>query len=87
MHYNGQEDLVVPALIQCAPGSHIRHQFLQLLAPFSDMIEWVVDHLGIGEFLPSNWLMDLIADMACPEGSFLEVVCENVVFILAGYDK
>jgi lysosomal acid lipase/cholesteryl ester hydrolase len=57
------------------------------MAPFSDMIEWVVDHMGIGEFLPSNWLMDLIAAMACPPNSWLEVVCENVVFLLVGYDR
>ena len=39
----------------------------QLIAPFSDLVQWVADHMGIGEFLPSNWLMDLIADFACGE--------------------
>ena len=39
----------------------------QLIAPFSDLISWVVEHMGSGEFLPSNWLMDLIADFVCGE--------------------
>ena len=25
--------------------------------------QWIVDHLGSGEFLPSNWLMDLLAGL------------------------
>lgn len=58
----------------------------QLLAPFSDIIEWVADHMGMGEFLPSNWLMDLIAEFACGD-TILEIVCENVIFLLTGYDE
>ena len=38
---------------------------LQLIAPFSNMVQWVADHMGMGEFLPSNWLMDLIATFVC----------------------
>jgi len=43
--------------------------------------------MGMGEFLPSNWLMDFIAFWACGDGSLLEGVCENVVFLLCGYDQ
>ena len=78
-----------------------------MIAPFSDLVQWVADHMGIGEFLPSNWLMDLIADFACGEimmmmmkiflrmlmiscsgpNNPLEIICENVVFLLTGYDE
>ena len=96
------------------------HHHHQLIAPFSDLVQWVADHMGIGEFLPSNWLMDLIADFACGEimmmimmkmrmlviydmynihciymlylscsgpNNPLEIICENVVFLLTGYDE
>merc|ERR550519_1146013 len=42
--------------------------------------------MGMGEFLPSNWLMDLIADFVCGDTP-LELICENVVFLLTGYDE
>lgn len=71
-----------------APVAYVDHMQspIKLLAPFSDIIEWVADHMGMGEFLPSNWLMDLIAAFACGDG-FLEIVCENVIFLLTGYDE
>ena len=31
--------------------------------------------------------MDLIASFACSDGSVLEFVCENIVFLLCGYDE
>ena len=42
---------------------------------------------GMGEFLPSNWLMELIADYVCGEDDLLEIVCQNVIFLLTGYDE
>ena len=27
--------------------------------------QWIVENLGIGEFLPSNWLMDWLAAFVC----------------------
>merc|ERR1712172_357085 len=63
------------------------HSPIKLIAPFSDLVQWVADHMGIGEFLPSNWLMDLIADFACGVNNPLEIICENVVFLLTGYDE
>ena len=46
-----------------------------------------MEHLGVGEFLPSNWLMDFIANLVCTESNPLEFVCENIVFLLCGYDE
>jgi len=60
---------------------------IKLIAPFSDLISWVVEHMGSGEFLPSNWLMDLIADFVCGPNNPLEIICENVIFLLTGYDQ
>ena len=43
--------------------------------------------MGLGEFIPSNWFMDIVASLFCSDGSWLEGVCENVVFLLCGYDS
>jgi len=71
-----------------APVAYVDHMKspIKLLAPFSDLVQWVADHMGMGEFLPSNWLMDLIADFVCGDTP-LELICENVVFLLTGYDE
>lgn len=42
--------------------------------------------LGIGEFFPSNWLMDILAELVCDE-DFLPALCEDVVFLMMGFDK
>lgn len=42
--------------------------------------------LGIGEFFPSNRLMDFLAELVCDE-DFLPALCEDVVFLLMGFDK
>ena len=42
--------------------------------------------MGIGEFFPSNALMDILADLVCDE-DYLPALCENVVFLLMGFDK
>ena len=53
--------------IAIIPSKIFQDMIFQLIAPFSDLISWVVEHMGSGEFLPSNWLMDLIADFVCGE--------------------
>lgn len=45
-----------------------------------------MEALGIGEFLPSNRLMDILADLVCDEDA-LPVICEEIVFLLMGFDK
>ena len=42
--------------------------------------------LGLGEFLPSNWFMDLLAEVACQEGAG-QTICESVMFLLCGFDE
>jgi lysosomal acid lipase/cholesteryl ester hydrolase len=42
--------------------------------------------LGVGEFLPSSWFMDLLADMFCDEG-FFQGICTNIIFLMVGYNE
>jgi len=79
----------VEVAVLLAPIAYVEHMAspLKYLTPFLGMIDWLVDHLGIGEFLPSNWFMDFIASFACGDNKPLEFVCENIVFLLCGYDQ
>jgi len=79
----------VEVAVLMAPIAYVEHMAspIRYLTPFLGMIDWLVDHLGVGEFLPSNWFMDFIAAFLCGDGSVLEFVCENVVFLLCGYDQ
>jgi len=79
----------VELAVLLAPIAFVDHMKspIKLIAPFSNMVQWVADHMGMGEFLPSNWLMDLIATFVCGPNNPLEIICENVVFLLTGYDE
>lgn len=72
-----------------APVAYVEHMAspIKYLAPFANSLQWIASHMGVGEFLPSNWLMDLLATYACSDSSILQAVCENVVFLLTGYDQ
>merc|ERR1712013_545191 len=56
-----------------APVAFVAHMRspVRLLAPFSDQVQFVVDHMGLGfsarpgEFLPTNWMSDLLTKAAC----------------------
>jgi len=79
----------VELAVLLAPIGYVEHigSPIKYLVPFLGFIDWIVEHLGVGEFLPSNWLMDFIANLVCTESNPLEFVCENIVFLLCGYDE
>jgi len=72
-----------------APVAYVDHMTSPIawIAPFSGFVDWIAEHMGLGEFIPSNWFMDIVASLFCSDGSWLEGVCENVVFLLCGYDS
>jgi pimeloyl-ACP methyl ester carboxylesterase len=71
-----------------APVAHTVHMIspLRLIAPFEGQLEWVINFLGLYEFLPSNALMDLLGKTVCHEASPIQLVCSNVLFLIAGYN-
>ena len=44
---------------------HIQSYLFRLLALFSGDIQWLMDHVGLFQFAPSNWLMKIVADRVC----------------------
>jgi len=62
------------------------------LLPWIAMLEkllgtLLIDMMGVGEFLPSNILMDCIATLFCQEGSIVQGFCSNILFMLVGFDS
>jgi len=78
-----------------APVAFVAHMRspVKLLAPFSDQVQFVVDHMGLGfsarpgEFLPTNWMSDLLTKAACGNLTPLRPLCKNAVFLFVGYDE
>lgn len=70
-----------------APVAYVEHMKspLRLLVPFVDSVEWIAEHLGDGEFLPSSWLMDLLAELVCGTWG-VELVCESIMYLMCGFD-
>merc|ERR1711874_47362 len=64
----------IEVAVLLAPIAYVEHMAspLKYLTPFLGMIDWLVD---------------FIASFACGDNKPLEFVCENIVFLLCGYDQ
>lgn len=77
----------VGVAVMLAPVAYVHHTTspIRMIAEFSQWLQWTADHMGLAEFLPSNWLVDLMADYGCGD-QVLEILCENILFLFSGYD-
>ena len=48
------------------------------------IFQFLFDLLGWGEFLPSSWWLDLLAETVCD--SAFEPLCQSIIFLLCGFD-
>jgi len=71
-----------------APVAYVDHLKgpLRYLAPYSHSLEWIFNFLGGGEFLPSNFIMDMLSDLVC-DTFLIQDICESVLFLLCGFDE
>jgi len=46
----------------------------------------ILSAMGVGEFLPDNWLVDCLASLFCHE-SITQGLCTNILFVLCGFDE
>lgn len=78
----------IKAMAGLAPVAFVNNAIgpLMELAPYTDDIETIADILGIGEFLPSNELMDYLAETYCDMNSTYHEVCYNILFLIGGPD-
>ncbi|KAK0412032.1 hypothetical protein QR680_005992 [Steinernema hermaphroditum] len=75
------------ALAPVSTVKHIRGFFDVVAHTLYPLIDGFSKIFGSGEFLPSNWLMKLVADTIC-NGPFIgRHICNNVMFLIAGPDS
>ncbi|GJQ87658.1 hypothetical protein Trydic_g17477 [Trypoxylus dichotomus] len=84
--YNDKIRLMV-ALAPIAYMSHLQNPFLQLVSNFQTVVGWVLDFLGIDEFLPSTTLMELIGQATCNDESLFQGVCSSIYFLIGGWNS
>jgi len=46
-----------------------------------------LDVVGDGEFLPNTKLIDWLTDLVCPVDKTVESLCEDILFLICGFDK
>jgi hypothetical protein len=51
------------------------------------ILQWLLDLIGIYEFLPKSELLSLIADSLCNDHAITVDLCANVLFLMAGFDS
>ncbi|XP_034250102.1 lipase 3-like [Thrips palmi] len=60
---------------------------LKLLAKGVDEVEFIANVVGMYEFMPSSAFMSAITSRACADGSMLQAICTNALFVITGYDS
>jgi hypothetical protein len=51
------------------------------------VLQWLLDLIGLYEFLPRSELLSLIAETLCNDHAITVDLCSNVLFLLAGFDS
>jgi len=70
-----------------SPVAYVKHMEspIHWIAGLGPLLDDILSWLGLGEFLPSNLLMDCLASLFCH--GFTEGICTNILFLLCGYDQ
>ncbi|XP_073941424.1 lipase 3-like [Choristoneura fumiferana] len=75
------------ALAPIAYVGNIKSPLIKAIAPFTNSLEVVVKILGANEFLPNGKINELAGQMFCIEEAFTQVLCENLLFLICGYNE
>ncbi|XP_065062854.1 lysosomal acid lipase/cholesteryl ester hydrolase-like [Rhopilema esculentum] len=70
------------ALAPVAKVAHTKSP-IRYLAYFTPLIKIMFGELGVEDFMPSTKLVQWLAEKMCPEEA---TVCDNILFLLSGYD-
>ncbi len=79
----------VETMVAMGPVAFVSHMKspLRLLAPFTKEIEKLFEALGVNEFAPNNEITELFDLVACDATMRQLKICENVLFLLTGFDE
>ncbi|XP_017770503.1 PREDICTED: lysosomal acid lipase/cholesteryl ester hydrolase-like [Nicrophorus vespilloides] len=77
----------IRAMVALAPVVYMTHikSPIRYLAPWINDIQFLVKHLGMNQFLPSSKILKFLS-YDC-EKKLKKEICEDVFFILCGFDK
>lgn len=78
----------IKLMIALAPVANMTHikSPIRYLAPFSYDIQWISKYIGLNQFLPSDKLLKFLA-YDCEILNIDKAVCENILFVISGFDK
>ncbi|KAF7282447.1 hypothetical protein GWI33_002675 [Rhynchophorus ferrugineus] len=78
----------VKQMIALAPVANMTHikSPIRYLAPFTDDVQWISKMIGLNQFLPNDKLLKFLA-YDCELLHIDQAICENILFILCGFDK
>jgi len=71
------------ALGPVATIGDIKQGLLKALAPYVNVLSWWLQYVGMGEFLPDNFITKWLADLVCGF-SWTNPMCANVMFLIGG---
>ncbi|XP_063385556.1 lipase 3-like [Cydia fagiglandana] len=74
------------ALSPVAFMSHMKSPIVRFLAPTGGIIHAFAKTIGLYELAPDNALMRVFRRIACGGGPFAEIMCTNLLFLVAGYN-
>lgn len=83
--YNDKISLMV-ALSPVAFMSHLKSPIIRLLSPTGGFIHAFVKTIGLHELLPDSNAMKLYRRLLCGTGPIVEILCANLLFLLAGFN-
>jgi len=71
------------ALGPVATIGHIKVGLLKAIAPYVNVLSWWLQYMGVGEFLPDNYITKWLADLVCGF-TWTNPMCANVMFLIGG---
>ncbi|XP_047996958.1 lipase 3-like [Leguminivora glycinivorella] len=74
------------ALSPVAFMSHMKSPIIRFLAPTGGIIHAFAKTIGLYELAPDNNLMRVFRRIACGAGPLAEIMCTNLLFLVAGYN-
>ncbi|XP_017888742.1 lipase 3-like [Ceratina calcarata] len=82
-----QEKIIASfALAPATFMNNSKNPLLNILAPHSSDIKFMLDLIGMSEFKPSKKLIQTLGKIVCDDQSFLQPVCKNIVFLIGGFN-
>ncbi|CAH1100356.1 unnamed protein product [Psylliodes chrysocephalus] len=79
---------LIKLIVAISPSVYPSHLTspIKYLAPFIDDSKWVMENLGMHQFLPKNKILELLS-MHCRLLGIQKIVCDNFIFSIFGYSE